>query len=127
MNSLNHPPEAVGLIMVDFDSTLHPWGTMFGYPEPIEGGPEFMSLLKGRGYTLGIFTSRLSNTWLKVMGHVAKQHTEYITNFCALNGIPFDFITAEKRPAEVYIDDKAITFNNNWKELTQKFTDEGWI
>lgn len=124
-----HPPIAEGVVCVDFDGTLHPWVGMFDYPEPIEGGPEFMRGLKAKGYTVVIFTSRLSMRWL--MSHYGgslaaanngrRAHLLYITDWCNRHDIPFDDITAEKIPAIAYIDDKAIGFDGNWEETSIDF------
>lgn len=115
------PPEANKKILVDFDGTLYKFGYLFSAPPPIEGAVEFMQELKARGYTIGIFTSRLSDQWLKRAGNTAAQHVAYITAICKRDKIPFDFITAEKLPAEAYIDDKAIPFRDNWKEIYEQF------
>lgn len=112
-----HPPEADKRILIDFDATLYPFGYLFDAPAPIEGAVEFMQNLKAKGYTIGIFTSRLSTQWLNKVQQTAAQHIVYITSVCTRDKIPFDFITAEKIPSEMYIDDKAIRFENNWQEI----------
>jgi hypothetical protein len=33
------------------------------------------------------------------------------------DGIPYDDITGDKLPAERYIDDRAITFDDNWQAI----------
>ena len=64
-----------------------------------------------------IFTSRLSPTWHRAEGwktsEAAKQQREYITAFLEEHDIPFDDITAEKRPAILYLDDKAMRVNRD--------------
>lgn len=114
---MGQPPEADKVILVDFDSTLYPFGHMFSAPEPIPGAVKFMNDLKNAGYKVGIFTSRLSETWLKSASQDKLKHIAYITSVCTRDKIPFDFITAEKIPSEKYIDDKAIRFENNWQEI----------
>jgi hypothetical protein len=39
------------------------------------------------------------------------------------NNIPYDMITAEKVPAEYYIDDRAIAFRGNWLQVKKEIMD----
>lgn len=111
-----HPPAATKLAAVDFDGTIKPWagGLMADVP-PLPGAVEAVRKLKDAGYTVFIFTSRLSTFWHKAEGWNAleamNKQVEYIKNYCDKYGIPADFVTAEKIPAEVYIDDKALGFD----------------
>lgn len=108
---VTHPPVAEGVVLVDFDGTLYPWGQMFDAPEPIDGSGAAVRLLKELGFTIGIFTSRLSPFWHESEGRdpetAIKAHLSYIEYVCNRDNIPFDFITAEKVPAVAYFDDKA--------------------
>jgi hypothetical protein len=127
MTGKSHPPEAENVILIDFDDTIQPWGRMFQYTPPYEGVADFTQRLKAQGYTIGIFTSRLSDLWLKAIGHTAAMHIDYITQYGERFGIPFDFITAEKVPAIAYIDDKAITFKYDWADIGKQFESRGWL
>lgn len=107
-----HPPSAEGVVLVDFDNTLAPWGRLFSVTEFLPGAIDAMHLLKERGFRIGIFTSRLSPSW-----HVAEgrdptwgpqQQRDYLEGLLIEHGIPFDFITAEKVPAVLMLDDKAM-------------------
>lgn len=122
-----HPPIAEGVILIDFDSTIAPFGYLFSYPKPFPGISKFAKRLKAKGYTIGIFTSRLSPKWLKADKQNKQEHIDYITNYCEMYDIPIDFITAEKVPAIVYIDDKAITFTGSWTDITNQFKERGWL
>lgn len=103
-------------MLVDFDGTILPWGQMFSMPEPLSGVRTAMKLLRDEGFTIVIFTSRLSSTWHKAEGwdtkEAAKQQREYIAAALDHYGIPYDDITAEKIPALVYFDDKAMRVNS---------------
>lgn len=72
-------------------------------------------MLRRRGYKIGIFTSRLSETWHRAEGRdpiegIAEQR-RIIRLFLFTHNIPHDFITAEKVPAVLYLDDKAMRVN----------------
>lgn len=105
--SSNHPPMANRLVMVDFDGTIVPWGPLMEPRPPYEGAAEAMQKLRAAGYRIGIFTSRLSPAWMKQAGTTRDEQVAYIEHLLVMHGVPFDFITAEKLPAEAYFDDKA--------------------
>jgi hypothetical protein len=122
-----HPPIADGVFLIDFDGTIAPFGHLFNYPEPFPGIANFTKRLKSRGYQIGIFTSRLSPVWLETVPSTAEQHVAYIQEYCDKHGILYDFITADKRPGMAYVDDKAIEFKGDWREMIIEFTKRGWI
>lgn len=120
-----HPSVAEKVVCVDFDGTLHPWVGMFDYPEPFEGAARFMQRLEAEGYRIVIFTSRMSNAWHRSEGRDVtlgkKLQRAYIVDWTKRHGIPWHDITAEKIPAIVYIDDKALTFDGAWAETEYDF------
>ena len=114
---LTHPPVAVGVVLVDFDGTLYPWGQMFSMPKPLPGAVSAMRELREAGFRIGIFTSRLSSTWHRAEGwdtdEATAEQRAYIEAILERDGIPFDFVTAEKVPAVLYLDDKAMRVNRH--------------
>ncbi len=64
--------------------------------------------------------SWLTSEYGSALFNGAKAHKVYITDWCRRHNIPFDDITGEKVPAEVYIDDKAIRFTD-WFDVTEQF------
>jgi FMN phosphatase YigB (HAD superfamily) len=116
----SHPNIANKVVLVDFDGTLYPWGYMFSNPDPLPGAVDALCRLKEAGYQIVIFTSRLSTRWLEHEDEVWYDHIDYIKALLKRDGIPYDEITAEKLPAEHYIDDKAHRFENNWNELIDR-------
>ena len=122
-----HPPVAHGIICVDFDSTIFPWGkVLLSDEDPFPGAVETIQSFKDAGLTIVIFTSRLSKAWWDHEGFSNDERAaqyEYVWNRLTKHGIPFDRITAEKVPAIAYIDDKAIEFKpseNNWAEIRER-------
>jgi hypothetical protein len=109
-----HPPVAEGVVCVDFDGTIAPWGDLFGFPEPLPGAKGFLQSLQDAGYTIVIFTSRLSTVWHSHEGRDVTEgilaQVEYLQEYFRRYELPADSITAEKIPALAYIDDKAIEF-----------------
>ena len=123
--SRGHPPIAEKLALIDFDGTIVPWGPLMGDKTPTPGAKEAIDLLVQSGYRIGIFTSRMSRTWAEsVKGRswtaqniFLEDQWEYVKRTLDAHGIPFEFITAEKVPAEFYIDDKAIGYRGDWTEV----------
>ena len=106
------PPVAAKTVLIDFDGTIRPFGLLYGNEPPFPGVPEAIQSLKKAGYRVVIFTSRFSKAWHFSEGWGTREATkvqrDYITKFCKRNKIPFDDITADKLPAEVIFDDKAV-------------------
>ena len=107
-----YAPVAHRVACLDFDGTLYPFRPLFEQPDPLPGAPEAVRRLKDAGYRIVIFTSRLSPTWLESCGYTASEQLDLIEGMLRRDGIPFDDITAEKVPAEVYVDDRAIRFRD---------------
>lgn len=107
-----HPPVAKGIVCVDFDGTIFPFGQMdVSGTQPMAGAAEAVRALKKAGYTIVIFTSRLSRTWhnSENWDHrtAETEQTELVRNALEAYDIPWDDMTAEKIPAVAYFDDKA--------------------
>jgi hypothetical protein len=124
-----HPPIAAGLVMIDFDGTIVPWGPLMGDKEPEPGAIDAVQAFERAGYRIGIFTSRMSETWacsvtgegplhLKTLKFLQDQKM-YVEATLRRHNIPFHFITAEKVPAVAYIDDKAYRYETgDWGRLS---------
>jgi hypothetical protein len=118
-----HAPMAEGVILIDFDGTIAPFGPLFEAPEPLPGAIEAIRAFKAAGMKVIIFTSRLSPLWLDSVGQSAFQHVDYITKYLDRFGITPDGFTAQKVPAIAMIDDKAYRYDNNWDELRRIILD----
>lgn len=124
-----HPPIADKLLLIDFDGTIVPWGPLMGDKEPEPDCVEVLQAFRAAGFRIGIFTSRMSKTWAESVvqpdvGDYAEvvaflnQQERYIAKLLNQHDIPWDFITAEKMPAQYYIDDKAIRYESGlWNQI----------
>jgi hypothetical protein len=106
--TFNHPPIANKVACIDFDGTIVPWGPLMAPKDPFPGVPDQIRALKAAGYSIVIFTSRFSPTWQEAQDIDPMGQYQYIVDTLHAHDIPYDHITAEKIPAEVYFDDKAI-------------------
>lgn len=106
-----HPPVAKGIVCVDFDGTIFPFGNMWGTEPPIAGAIEAVKALKEQGYTVMIFSSRFSKSWHDHEGwdhaQALREHGSYVSKMLEAYNIPYDGFTCEKIPAQAYFDDKA--------------------
>ncbi len=106
------------IIAIDFDGTLvdHQYPEI-GALKP--GAKEAMIAFQKAGHKIAIWTCR------------AGEQEQAVRRFLVENGIPYDSINSavpgtdlgtRKIYADVYIDDKAIRFEDNWSELRRLVT-----
>lgn len=112
-----HPPEAAGVLAVDFDGTLYPKLGLFDAPPPNPGAVEAMARLAYHGFSIIIWTSRLDEGWLEQTGQSKLDQVEYITRLLKRDAIPYNALSGSKPPAERYIDDRALPYRDNWKDI----------
>jgi hypothetical protein len=124
MDKTDLPPVAHNTICVDFDGTIFQWGDIYAQTPPFEGCVEVIRNLRKQGWYIVIFTSRMSPTWWASEGwdfeEAERRQYDFVAHRLVDYGIPFDRITAEKVPAEYYIDDKAIRFEGDWFKIRGK-------
>jgi hypothetical protein len=112
-----------GVVCVDFDGTLFPYRPLYEQNPPMPNAVETMWWLKAQGYKIVIFTSRLSPSWLEESGESEQRSFAWVEGLLVQNNIPYDMITAEKVPAEYYIDDRAIAFRGSWLQVKKEVMD----
>ena len=113
-----YPPQAHRVICVDWDGTVVRWGSLEDEnPDLLPGAIEALRKLVAHDYRLVVFTSRMSPQWLDASGHSATVMRSRIAAVLDRHAIPFLDITAEKVPAEAYVDDRAIRYHDNWPEI----------
>jgi predicted phosphatase len=112
-------------IAVDFDGTMNQyesWGDGTIKNNPISGTIEALTTLHNLGFDIIIFTCRANS---KVNGEDYPRQLCMLRKWLNENNLSFVMIQLEGKPvAEYYIDDRGITFNNNWAEITQFITQQ---
>jgi hypothetical protein len=102
------------VVCIDFDNTIA--NTSKGKWTIKDGAIDALKDIKDKGYKILIFTARNSvGDWTK--------NRAMVENFLKSHDIVFDEIVDGKdgKPnADFYIDDKAIKFNNNWKDIVKE-------
>ena len=87
---------------------------------PKEGAVVALQELKTAGWKIIIHTARGMGSCKRNVGEMNVQVLPGIIAWLEKWEIPFDEIVLGKPNARYYIDDKALTFNNNWPEITKK-------
>jgi len=111
------------IAIIDFDGTL----CKFAFPDvgPIEPNvQEALEILKAAGYIIKIHSCRTATYWKRPDERVI--HVQLIRDFMRENNLPYDEIildpTKDKPIADVYIDDRAIRYDNNWLQIAKELT-----
>jgi len=122
-NSPSNVDDIKNRIMIDFDGVIYDYdgwndGKLINGPIPV--AIELIKDLKNDGFEIVIFTSRASEN-----GNQNPTSEELINDmkiWLKKYDIPYDYITSEKLPALVYIDDRALNFtkNLNIRNIKQK-------
>ena len=109
------------IVIIDFDGTL----CKFAFPKVGTVEPnvkEALELLKAKGYTIKIHSCRTATYWGSP--YERWEHIHAISQFLEKNEIPYDELILnpimDKPIADVYIDDRAVRYENNWLEIAEK-------
>ena len=106
-------------IAVDFDGVLHGysrgWHDGSIYDPPVPGTVEALRVLKEKGHTIYIFSTRTNPVFKKKEG--AADQKKLMEDWLNSHEIPFDKIWTFGKPmADLFIDDRAIGFNGDWQK-----------
>lgn len=109
----------IKIICLDFDNVIndYPGWTNEGYAivtgMPVAGVKEAIKELRDRSMLVLVHSVRCSYTG----------GTAAVANWLDEFGILVDGICRIKPPASVYVDDKGVTFNGDWKQTIQDIVD----
>jgi hypothetical protein len=99
-------------ICVDFDDTIavRAFGTVF----PAEGVVEAFNRLRNNGYKIVVHSAR---AWEKFEDRA--ERIDEMRRLLDQWGVPYNeiWVGAGKPVAKAYVDDKAVRFDNNWKDI----------
>lgn len=100
-------------IIIDLDGTICTEEKTFSrsLAQPKEGAVDSINKLFDAGHTIIIYTAR---TWMEF---------EMTTDWLKKNKLKFHQLVMGKPIGDVWIDDRAISFNNNWSEILKQLTE----
>ncbi|KKN05243.1 hypothetical protein LCGC14_1089360 [marine sediment metagenome] len=106
-------------LMVDFDGVINSYVSGYNHGQlsdpPMEGAVRALEQLVSNGFRYTVFTTRMALT-----DNPARTKLE-ILGWLERHGFPApEDVTAEKRPALVYIDDRARRFTN-WEDVRKTY------
>jgi predicted phosphatase len=111
------------IAIIDFDGTLCKF--MFPNVGPIEPNvKEALETLKKAGYIIKIHSCRTAKYWNRP--DERNIHIALIQQFMLDNKLPYDelILTMDKPIADVYVDDRAIRYENNWLDIVKKLKEK---
>lgn len=105
-------------LAIDFDGVIHGYSKGWNggeiYDPPVEGVAEAIQALKEEGYRIYIYSTRNNKAFRKKDDPDQKPLMEA---YLKEHNIPFDKIWNFGKPmAHIYIDDRALKFEGNWKQ-----------
>jgi hypothetical protein len=99
-------------IYIDFDDTICPEGDVLN--KPFDNAIEVIQKFKANGNRIIIYSCRSSKD---VLGEHMERATQHMLDYLRRWGIPYDSVFYGKPNYDVVIDDKAIGFRDNWKQI----------
>lgn len=114
-------------IAIDFDGTIHRfskgWHDGSIYDPPVEGCRETLKELKRLGHEIILYTCRLNPGPFEGDTRTTEERREALYEWLNRHGFSLivnELWTFEGKPyADLYIDDKAITFTGNWAKTLE--------
>jgi histidinol phosphatase-like enzyme len=100
--------------MVDFDGVIIKKGQGNKFVLH-DGTKKALRQMKANNFNITVFTSRLAPS----ENADTDKTRAILAGFLRKNDVPFDEITAEKRSADYYLDDKAVRFKGSWDDACE--------
>lgn len=102
-------------VLIDFDGVIHSYisgwkGYNIACDPPVEGIKEAIQGIREAGFKVVVYSTRCKE----------EDGKETIRNYLKTHDIVVDDISADKLPAVVLIDDRAICFTGNTKNLVSQ-------
>jgi len=110
-------------IVIDLDGTICPIrksGQTYSDLEPLPGAVEKIKNLKSAGNYIIISTARNMGTQEANLGKVMKNIGKITLDWLEKHEIAYDEIYFGKPNAEIYIDDRALRFEN-WNDINDNY------
>lgn len=122
-------------IAIDFDGVIHKysggWKDGSIYDVPVEGAFQAIRKLMDKGYSVFIFSTRNSRQIVDwIQNYTGQLYDEPIVYLFETQKIPFWVkfwkkpnilgVTNRKLPALVYVDDRALKFDGDWKKTLKQ-------
>lgn len=97
-------------VCIDLDGTVCDTrdGTDYAAAAPLPGAAEALRALRRAGFAVVLYTARHFNHWQTTCRWL-EQH-----------GIEYDQLAFGKPPARFYVDDRAIPFAGDWREVQER-------
>lgn len=114
------PKKKSQTLAIDFDGVIHGYSKGWNggeiYDPPVEGVSEALHRFKEEGYKIYIYSTRSNKTFRKTDEPDQKPLMEA---YLKEHHIPFDKIWTFGKPmAHIFIDDRALKFEGDWKQTT---------
>lgn len=97
-------------VAIDFDKTIHAEGPNHEYGPPVRGAKDALEAFKDSGFDIVIASCRAG---------FSPDEPSKMEAWLKDNQIPFDKVTSEKPLAHLYIDDKGLRFEGDWKKTLE--------
>ena len=107
-------------ICIDIDGTIcetRAPNQTYSSVAPLKDAIRIIKELKNNGHYIILYTARHMKTCNHNVGLVIARQGKTLLSWLDDNKIPYDEIIFGKPLADIYIDDKACKFTNNWNEI----------
>jgi len=115
-------------ICIDIDGTICETRVLnqdYSEVQLIPGALESLKKFKKEGHYIILYTARHMKTCNHNVGRVIALQGKTLMSWLEKHEVPYDELIFGKPLADVYIDDKAVRFNQDWNETYHKTKEVG--